>query len=110
MSQGELFYKEQNISLSNDLQQQSTRNYHTDAKATRKKLPHYLCTCSETANFSSYYIASAALLYNKLKSWSNTPSLSLKLAAELKMKSGVEYFLADMHSSVSASNVSCGMH
>lgn len=109
MSRGELFYKEQNIALSNDLEQQSPRDYHTDAKATRKKLPHCLCTCSETANFSSYYTASAALLY-KLKSWSNIPSPSPKLAAELKMKSSVEYFLADTHSSVSASNVSCGMH
>lgn len=109
MSQGKLFYKEQNITLSNDLEQQSPRNYNTDAKATRKKLPHCLCTCSETADFSSYYTASAAWLY-KLKSWSNIPSLSLKLAAELKMKSGVEYFLADTHSCVSASNVSCGMH
>lgn len=75
-----------------------------------EKNSHIACAPAlETANFSSYYIASAALLY-KLKSWSNTPSLSLKLAAELKMKSSVEYFLADMHSSVSASNVSCGMH
>lgn len=107
-----IFYKEQNISLCNDLREHSPRSYHTDAKATGKNLPRCLYTCSETANFSSHYTAPAALLYIKLKEkgWSSTPSLSLKLVAELKMRSSVEYFLADMCNSACASNVSCGMH
>lgn len=68
-------------------------------------------TCSEEANSPSYYTASAALLYIKLKEkgWSRTPSPSLKLA-ELKIKSGVEYFLVGMCNSARASDVSCGMH
>lgn len=107
-----VFDKEQNISLCNDLREYSPRSHHTDAKATGKKLQCCLLICSETANSSSYYIASAALLYVKLKEkgWSSTPSPSLKLAAELKIKWSVEYFLADMCNSACASNAFCGMH
>lgn len=104
-----VFNKEETISFFNDLREHIPRSSCIDAKAKNSHIARTPAARQQTSPptlFSSFIVRHTL----KKNSWSNIPFPSLRSAAELKIKLGAEYFLADVCNSARASNAISGIH